>query len=96
MENPFASTHSLDTNPFDDPHTASQFPGASNDSTARADDLDRRERELSAREQELSRKQVGHARPAGTVGFNFNHTLHRKLSERTDATTGLFVSRLNS
>lgn len=48
MANPFASTHSLDTNPFDDPPNTSH--------ANRLEELNRRERELQAREEEISRK----------------------------------------
>jgi len=49
-ENPFASTHSLDENPFDDPtptHDSFKPP------PDRAQELDRRERDLAAREETL-------------------------------------------
>ncbi|GJJ12111.1 hypothetical protein Clacol_006352 [Clathrus columnatus] len=46
--NPFASTHSLDANPFDDPPNTSH--------ANRLEELNRRERDLQAREQELNRK----------------------------------------
>lgn len=50
-QNPFASTHSLDTNPFDDPSVKTQ-------------DLDRRERDLERREQQLN-EQAEHIRKHG-------------------------------
>ena len=46
-QNPFASTHSLDTNPFDDPPTKD---------APHPQDLDRRERDLERREQELNQR----------------------------------------
>jgi hypothetical protein len=46
-QNPFASSHSLDANPFEDPESAHQ---------ARLDDLQRRERDLERRESELAQK----------------------------------------
>jgi secretory carrier-associated membrane protein len=46
-QNPFASTHALDTNPFEDPQAAHQ---------TRADDLQRREQDLERRERELNQK----------------------------------------
>lgn len=49
MANPFASTHSLDANPFDDPPSDVSHAN-------RLEDLNRRERELQNREQELTRK----------------------------------------
>ena len=55
LENPFASTHSLDENPFDDPTpTTTNFGQPTVD---RAAELDRRERELAAREQQLNEQQ---------------------------------------
>ncbi|KAH7340883.1 scamp-domain-containing protein [Rhizoctonia solani] len=52
-ENPFASTHSLDANPFDDPSTTR--PTQTNTKQV---DLERRERELAAREAEISRRET--------------------------------------
>lgn len=52
-ENPFASTHSLDANPFDDPQDSKQTGTAS-----RHDELERRERELAAREAEIARRET--------------------------------------
>ncbi|KAJ7109435.1 scamp family-domain-containing protein [Mycena epipterygia] len=49
--NPFASTHSLDTNPFDDPTPAPQSGDA-----VRLDQLRQRELDLERREQELAAK----------------------------------------
>jgi len=46
-ENPFASTHSLDANPFDDPPPENK---------SRVDTLARRERDLERREQELNQR----------------------------------------
>ena len=51
-ENPFASTHSLDTNPFDDPVSTA----SSKVDVARLEDLERRERDLERRETELSQR----------------------------------------
>ena len=45
-ENPFASTHSLDQNPFDDPTTTT------------AADLERREREVREREAQLEAREA--------------------------------------
>jgi len=66
-ENPFASTHSLDTNPFDDPAPQPRAAPATNN---RLDDLARREQELAAREQELARKQE-HLRKHGRNNWPF-------------------------
>jgi len=60
-ENPFASTHSLDANPFDDPvplsEHASPIPSyPSPQHAARLEEIAQRERDLERREQELSHK----------------------------------------
>ncbi|KAG8730689.1 hypothetical protein FRC11_006088 [Ceratobasidium sp. 423] len=52
-ENPFASSHSLDANPFDDPADNH----AAQTATKQAD-LERRERELAAREADISRRET--------------------------------------
>ena len=49
-ENPFASSHSLDTNPFDDPAKPA-------DHDARLEELRQREADLERRERELTQKQ---------------------------------------
>ncbi|KAI0928446.1 hypothetical protein AcW1_005687 [Taiwanofungus camphoratus] len=58
-ENPFASTHSLDANPFDDPsveHISPTSSFAKNDHTVQLEELNQRERDLERREQELHQK----------------------------------------
>ena len=58
-ENPFASTHSLDANPFDDPTPARTSPAPSYPSpnhAARLEELNQRERDLERREAELNQK----------------------------------------
>jgi hypothetical protein len=62
-QNPFASTHALDTNPFEDPQTNS---GASYQ--ARQEELARREAELARREAELTQK-ADHIRTHGRNNF---------------------------
>lgn len=57
FENPFASTHSLDENPFDDPTPTTNTFGQSQATLDRAAELDRRERELAAREQQVREQQ---------------------------------------
>ena len=52
-QDPFASTHSLDTNPFDDPVTP-RHPSPHD--AARLEELRRREQDLQRREQELNAK----------------------------------------
>jgi len=53
-QNPFASTHSLDTNPFDDPATPSRTNAEANRLAA----LQQRERDLERREAELTQQQA--------------------------------------
>lgn len=57
-ENPFASTHSLDTNPFDDPspYSASAASSKVTVDATRLQELEQRERDLERREQELTQK----------------------------------------
>ncbi|OSX65306.1 hypothetical protein POSPLADRAFT_1039036 [Postia placenta MAD-698-R-SB12] len=60
-ENPFASTHSLDANPFEDPvplsgHTSPQPSYPSPQHAVRLEELNERERDLERREQELTQK----------------------------------------
>ena len=55
-ENPFASTHSLDTNPFDDPSPKTAASSTSKVDSARLEDLERRERDLERRETELTQR----------------------------------------
>jgi hypothetical protein len=64
MQNPFASAHSLDTNPFDDPPQRSA--GAAEQ--ARLEELRRREQDLERREAELSAKS-DHLRRNGRNNF---------------------------
>ncbi|KAJ3498553.1 hypothetical protein NLJ89_g10204 [Agrocybe chaxingu] len=61
--NPFASTHSLDTNPFDDPPQRSS-PAAD----ARLEEIRRREQDLARREAELNNK-AEHIRRHGRNNF---------------------------
>lgn len=53
-QNPFASSHSLDTNPFDDPAPPQSSSHAAE--AARLEELRRREQDLERREQELTQK----------------------------------------
>ncbi|KAG6917978.1 hypothetical protein DXG01_017162 [Tephrocybe rancida] len=56
-QNPFASTHSLDTNPFDDPSTPTQYQSQPSAAEAsRLEEIRRREADLERREQELNAK----------------------------------------
>ncbi|KAH6918519.1 scamp-domain-containing protein [Coprinopsis sp. MPI-PUGE-AT-0042] len=54
-QDPFASTHSLDTNPFADP---AQKPYPSPAEAARLEEIRRREEELARREQELNQRET--------------------------------------
>jgi hypothetical protein len=69
-QNPFASTHSLDANPFDDPPTqsSSSFPSVTTDT--RLEQLSQRERDLERREQELNAK-AEHIRTHGRNNWPF-------------------------
>ena len=60
-ENPFSSTHSLDTNPFDDP-----TPDPAH--VARMEELAQRERDLERRETELAQK-ADHIKRHGRNNF---------------------------
>jgi len=53
--NPFASTHSLDTNPFDDPSTPTQSASHAAEA-AKLEELRQRERDLERREREVNAK----------------------------------------
>ncbi|KAG2020232.1 hypothetical protein CC2G_005597 [Coprinopsis cinerea AmutBmut pab1-1] len=68
-QNPFASTHSLDTNPFDDPTPQAQppsFPSPSD--AARLEEIRRREQDLERREAELNNR-AEHIRRHGRNNF---------------------------
>ncbi|PAV23907.1 scamp-domain-containing [Pyrrhoderma noxium] len=54
--NPFASTHSLDENPFEDP-VSNSYTGYNPNIDSRAAELDRRQAELDAREAQIRREQ---------------------------------------
>jgi hypothetical protein len=54
-QNPFASSHSLDTNPFDDPPQRSASSITANEA-ARLEEIRRREQDLERRESELNNK----------------------------------------
>ncbi|KAF8964054.1 scamp family-domain-containing protein [Flammula alnicola] len=65
-QNPFASTHSLDTNPFDDP--PQQSASAASAEAARLEEIRRREQDLERREAELNNK-ADHIRRHGRNNF---------------------------
>ncbi|TFK29995.1 scamp-domain-containing protein [Coprinopsis marcescibilis] len=68
-QNPFASSHSLDTNPFDDPAPAQQSIPSATDA-ARLEEIRRREQDLERREAELTNK-ADHIRRHGRNNFPF-------------------------
>lgn len=57
LENPFASTHSLDENPFNDPTPAATQPSYEQPTVDRTTELDRREAQLRQQEEQLRRDQ---------------------------------------
>ncbi|EJD02344.1 scamp-domain-containing protein [Fomitiporia mediterranea MF3/22] len=57
LENPFASTHSLDENPFDHPDDQAAAPAQDASVAAREAELNRRAQELDARQRDLERQQ---------------------------------------
>jgi hypothetical protein len=68
-ENPFASTHSLDTNPFDDPpQQSASIKPVSIDEAARLAEIRRREEDLARRETEINNK-AEHIRRHGRNNF---------------------------
>ena len=67
-QNPFTSTHSLDTNPFDDPPQQSASITVSPDEAARLAEIRRREEDLARREAELNNK-ADHIRRHGRNNF---------------------------
>lgn len=67
-ENPFASSHSLDTNPFDDP------PQPQTSHSTRLEDLQRREADIERREAELNQK-AEHIRKHGRNNWPFFYPL---------------------
>lgn len=66
QQNPFASTHSLDTNPFDDPPQTAK--PVSPEEAARLAEIRRREEDLARREADLNNK-ADHIRVHGRNNF---------------------------
>jgi secretory carrier-associated membrane protein len=66
--NPFASTHSLDTNPFDDPNPSYTQSNAAE--AQRLEELRRREEALNQREQDLNNR-AEHIRKHGRNNWPF-------------------------
>ncbi|KAI0054137.1 scamp-domain-containing protein [Auriscalpium vulgare] len=98
-KNPFASTASLDTNPFDDPfadqasqHQTPQYAHELN--ASRAADLERRERDLERREQELSQK-ADHIRTHGRNNWPpFFPLIFHSIQEEIPESSRFLISRL--
>ncbi|KAF8798070.1 scamp-domain-containing protein [Phlegmacium glaucopus] len=67
-QNPFASSHSLDTNPFDDPPQRSANSSVTALEAARLEEIRRREQDLERREAELNNK-AEHIRRHGRNNF---------------------------
>jgi len=93
-ENPFASTHSLDTNPFDDPTPTKPTSAAMQGSAAQMEDLARREAALQQRERELNARQE-HIQRHGRNNWPFFYPLiyHDIQAEIPEASRGL-ITRL--
>lgn len=66
-QNPFTSSHSLDTNPFDDPPQRSASSATAAEA-ARLEEIRRREQDLERREAELHNK-AEHIRRHGRNNF---------------------------
>ncbi|KAH9946092.1 scamp-domain-containing protein, partial [Epithele typhae] len=88
-ENPFASSHSLDANPFDDPAASQQ---ASN--TARLEEIRQRELELERRERELAQKS-DHIRKHGRNNWPpFFPLIFHSISEELPSEAQPLITRL--
>ncbi|KDQ60946.1 hypothetical protein JAAARDRAFT_67364 [Jaapia argillacea MUCL 33604] len=87
-QNPFASTHSLDTNPFEDPaETSQQYE-------ARMTDLSQRERDLERREQELNQK-ADHIRKHGRNNWPpFLPLIYHSIPEEIPELSRPLITRL--
>jgi len=93
-QNPFASTHSLDANPFDDPpsQSSSSFPSTTKDT--RLEQLSQRERDLERREQELNTK-AEHIRTHGRNNWPIMLPLiYHSISEEIPEASRPLITRL--
>jgi len=93
-QNPFASTHSLDTNPFDDPvpQSSSSYPNDTHDT--RLAQLSQRERDLERREQELSAK-ADHIRTHGRNNWpSFYPIIYHSIAEEIPEASRPLITRL--
>jgi len=96
-ENPFASTHSLDLNPFDDPEATSniQFPPPVEGSRqTQLDELARREAALNAREQELNRRQETMKRTAPNNWPFFFPLIYHSIPDEIPEASRPLITRL--
>ncbi|KAF8163349.1 scamp family-domain-containing protein [Crassisporium funariophilum] len=90
--NPFASTHSLDTNPFDDP--PQQSANASAEAAARLAEVRRREEDLERRERELTQK-ADHIRRHGRNNFPpFFPLIFHSIPDEIPETSRPLITRL--
>ncbi|KAG2357685.1 scamp-domain-containing protein [Suillus spraguei] len=88
-ENPFASSHSLDTNPFDDPS-----PKQTAQHDAHLDDISRRERDLERRERELNQR-AEHIRTHGRNNWPpFYPLIYHAISEEIPEASRPLITRL--
>jgi hypothetical protein len=92
-QNPFASTHSLDTNPFDDPvQSSSSLPNDTRD--ARLEQIGQRERDLERREQELNAK-AEHIRTHGRSNWPpFYPIIYHSIAEEIPEDSRPLITRL--
>ncbi|KZS99202.1 scamp-domain-containing protein [Sistotremastrum niveocremeum HHB9708] len=94
-ENPFASTHSLDTNPFDDPSPQVMYPAPTEGSQqSRLDAIARREAELNAREQELNQRQASMKRTSPNNWPFFFPLIYHNIHEEIPESSRALVTRL--
>lgn len=86
-ENPFASTHSLDTNPFDDPNPAPAH-------AARMEELAQRERDLERRETELAQK-TDHIKRHGRNNFPpFYPLIYHSIADEIPEASRPLITRI--
>ncbi|KAH9951467.1 scamp family-domain-containing protein [Amylocystis lapponica] len=96
-DNPFSSTHSLDTNPFDDPTTVQPTSGSNfptPDHAARMEELRQRELELERRERELNQKSE-HIRKFGRNNWPpFYPLIFHSIKDEIPDTSQPLITRL--
>ncbi|KAI0748152.1 scamp-domain-containing protein [Daedaleopsis nitida] len=88
-ENPFASSHSLDTNPFEDPSSIQQA-----DHAAKLEQIKQRELDLERRERELAQK-TDHVRRHGRNNWPpFFPLIFHSISEEIPQASQPLITRL--